>query len=171
VSARSWTNQLQGPSHALRLFAIDLPGHGESDPIEDATVEGYADVARGLLNELGTGPVFVAGHSLGGAVVLALAARHAEVVKGLVLLSTCAKLPERDSSLGRLLWYLPGPMRKLVFFSMAKKILFGSGALSGAVRLGMEEIRTWQRLRPWTWRRWHGASVFPRLSCAGARTS
>jgi pimeloyl-ACP methyl ester carboxylesterase len=141
VSARSWTNQLRGLGHALRVFAIDLPGHGESDPIPEATVERYADAASGLLDALGSGPVFAAGHSLGGAVAQALAARHAEVVKGLVLLSTCAKLPERDSSLGRLLWYLPGPVRKLVFFSVAKKILFAPGAPTGAVHLGMEEIR------------------------------
>lgn len=142
VSARSWTNQLQGLGRALHVLAIDLPGHGESDPIGEATVEGYADAARGLLMVLGAGRVFVAGHSLGGAVVQALAARHPGVVEGLVLLSTCAKLPGSDDSRGSFLWYLPGPLRKIVFFSMAKKAQFAPGAPRQAVLLGMEELRS-----------------------------
>lgn len=143
VSARSWTEQLRRLGHALRVLAIDLPGHGESDPRPAAAVEGYADAAHSLLEALGTGPVFVAGHSLGGAVALALAAHHPETVRGLVLLSTCAKLPEPEGSLGRVLyWYLPGPIRKFVFFWMAKKVLFGPGATARGIRLGMEEIRT-----------------------------
>ncbi|MBI4590311.1 MAG: alpha/beta hydrolase [Candidatus Rokubacteria bacterium] len=142
MSARSWTNQLWGLGQVLRVLAIDLPGHGESDPIPEATVEGYADSARALLDALDTGPVFVAGHSLGGAVAQALAARHPEVVEGLLLLSTCAKLPGGDGSLGSLLWYLPGPLRKVFFFAMAKKILFAPGAPRQVVLLGMEEIRT-----------------------------
>ncbi len=143
VSARSWTEQLRGLGRALRVLAVDLPGHGESDPGPQATVEAYADAAHGMLEALGTGPVFVAGHSLGGAVALALAARHPEAVRGLVLLSAGAKLPEAEGSMGRVLyWFLPGPLRKLVFFSMAKKVLFAPGAPSGAVRLGMEELRT-----------------------------
>lgn len=142
MSARSWTEQLRGLGEAFRVLAMDLPGHGESNPIPEATVEGYADAARGFLDALGSGPVFVAGHSLGGAVAQALAARHPEAVKGLVLLSTSAKLPETDGSLGGLLWYLPGPIRKALFFPMAKKIMFAPGARSRAIRLGMEEIRT-----------------------------
>lgn len=142
VTARSWTDQLRGLGRALRVLAIDLPGRGESDPIPEATVEGYADTALGLLKALGTGPVFVAGHSLGGGVALVLAARGPEVVGGLILLSTCAKLPETANPLGSLLWYLPGPIRKLLFFSMVKKMLFSPGAVARAVRLGMEEIRT-----------------------------
>jgi pimeloyl-ACP methyl ester carboxylesterase len=142
VSARSWTNQLLGLGQELRVLAVDLPGHGESASISDATVEGYADAARGFLDALGTGSVFVAGHSLGGAVAQALAGRHPDVVKGLLLLSTCAKLPERDGDPGRLLWYLPGPIRKVIFFSMAKKILFAPGAPRRARLLGMEEFRT-----------------------------
>ncbi len=142
VSARSWTNQLRGLGHALSVLAIDLPGHGESGPIPEATVEGYADIAGGFLDAVGTGPVFVAGHSMGGAVAQALAARHPDMVKGLVLVSTCAKLPERENLPGKLLWLLPGPIRKVIFFSMAKKILFGAGASRQARSLGMEEIRT-----------------------------
>lgn len=142
VSARSWTPQLEGLAHALPVVAIDLPGHGESDPISEPTVEEYADAAHELLEALGTGPVFVVGHSLGGAVAQALAASHPDAVKGLVLVAACAKLPPSDSSPGRLLWFLPGPIRKVVFFWTVKKILFAPGARREAVLLGMEEIRT-----------------------------
>ena len=141
VSARSWTAQLEGLGQGLRVLAIDLPGHGESDLMPEATVQAYADAARALVETLRLGPVFVAGHSLGGAVAVALAGRYPNMVKGLILLSTCAKLPETDSSLEGLLWYLPGPIRKIVFFSMAKKILFAPGARGRAVQVGMEEIR------------------------------
>ena len=63
-------------------------------------------------------------------------------MKGLVLLASCAKLPRVDGPGERWLAYLPGPLRKLVFFSMAKKILFGPGAPDGAVSLGMQELRS-----------------------------
>jgi len=141
VSARSWTAQLEGLGRGIRVLAIDLPGHGESDLMPEATVQAYADAARALVETLRLGPVFVAGHSLGGAVAVALAGRSPTIVKGLILLSTCAKLPETDGSLEGLLWYLPGPIRKLVFFSMTKKTLFAPGARGRAVQVGMEEIR------------------------------
>lgn len=107
VSARAWLHQLRGLGASLRVLAVDLPGHDESDPIAEPTVEGYAEGAHELLGVLGTGPVFVAGHSLGGAVAQALAARHPEAVRALVLVSTCAKLPESERP-ARLSWYLPG---------------------------------------------------------------
>ncbi len=142
VSARSWSLQLQNLGHELQVLAIDLPGHGESDPIEKATLEGYADAARSLLAALGTGPVFVAGHSLGGAVAQVLAARHPEVVKGLALLSTCVKLPETDGRLQRFYRFLPAPIRTVLFLWMAKKLLFSPSASRQAMLLGMKEILT-----------------------------
>jgi len=141
VSARSWTFQLQNLGRALRVLAVDLPGHGESDPIDAMTLDGYADAARGLLNGLGIGPVLVAGHSLGGAVAQVLAARHPEMVRGLVLISTCAKLPERSGFLQRFYRCLPGFIQKILFFSTAKKILFSPFASRQAMALGMEELR------------------------------
>ena len=58
VSARSWIHQLQGLAGTLRVPALDLPGHGESAPIRKPSVEGF------ILDALGTGAVWVAGHSL-----------------------------------------------------------------------------------------------------------
>ncbi|OLC35598.1 MAG: hypothetical protein AUH81_09860 [Candidatus Rokubacteria bacterium 13_1_40CM_4_69_5] len=140
VSARYWTEQLRGLAKALQVLALDLPGHGESDSIADSSVEAYADVVAGFLAVLGTGPVVVAGHSLGGAVGLALAVRRERAVRGLVLLSSCAKVSRTNSWTENLLSYLPGPLRKILFFMAAKKMLFAPGASDLAVRLGMQEL-------------------------------
>lgn len=140
VSARSWTEQLRGLAPALRVLALDLPGHGQSDSAPDSSVEAYADAVADFLAALRTGPVFVAGHSLGGAVALALAGRRPDAVRGLILLSSCAKLERSDSWAEHLLSYLPGPLRKVLFFMMARKLLFAPGASELAVRLGMQEL-------------------------------
>ena len=146
VSARSWMPQLQGLAGTLQVLALDLPGHGESGPIWKPSVEGFADTAHRLLQVLGTGPVWVAGHSLGGAVALALAARHPERVKGLVLISSCARLPESTTPVQRLIWQLlPTPVRKFLFALTVQRILFAPGAPPQAVVLGMEELQACRR--------------------------
>ena len=142
VSAGSWVNQLRGLLTAFRVAAIDLPGHGKSDPIPRASVEEYAETVAMFLEALGSGPVLVVGHSLGGAIAIALAAQRPHVVTGLVLLASCAKLPWVDSSWGRLLPYLPGPLWKTFFISTAQKLLFARGVPGHAVSLGMQELRS-----------------------------
>src|SRR5207237_974360 len=52
VSAGYWVNQLRGLGRALRVVAIDLPGHGASDPIEGASVEAYAETTAHFLELL-----------------------------------------------------------------------------------------------------------------------
>ncbi len=142
VSARCWTNQLSGLGGALPVLAIDLPGHGESDASEAASVEEYARAVGGTLDALRHGPVIAVGHSLGGAVAIALADQRPDAVRGLVLLASCVKIPHTDSVGERVLAALPGPLRKVVFFSMAKKILFAPGARANAVSLGLQELRS-----------------------------
>ena len=66
--------------------AVDLRGHGESDRVEDgfdmATV---ADDLAAVLTEVTFAPALVAGQSWGGNVVVELAARHPELVRGVLL--------------------------------------------------------------------------------------
>jgi pimeloyl-ACP methyl ester carboxylesterase len=141
VSAGYWVNQLRSLGEVFRVAAIDLPGHGKSDPIPQASVEAYSETVARLLEALDTGPVLVVGHSLGGAVAIALAARRPHLVTGLVLISSCAKLPWVDASRERWLACLPGPLRKILFFWMAQKLLFSASAPNHAVSLGMQELR------------------------------
>lgn len=140
MSARSWVNQLLTPG-AVRMIAVDLPGHGESDPPPGVSVEEYAAVVAEFLFALECGPVVVIGHSLGGAVAIALAARHPALVRGLVLIASYVKLPLVDSVGERLVAYLPGPLRRLVFFSMVKKVLFAPQAPADAIEVAMRDLR------------------------------
>jgi len=141
VSARTWVNQLRGLSDVLRPIAIDLPGHRESDPVSDPTLATYADTAYQALRQLATGPAFVAGHSLGGAVAQVLVTRHPEMVRGLVLVSTCARVPPEDGS-QRLLGFVPAPFRRAVFLWAVRKTLLAPSASTNAIELTLEEIRS-----------------------------
>lgn len=142
MSARSWVNQLQRLPRALRIIALDLPGHGASDSRQVSSVEEYAAAVADFLIALDSGPVVVVGHSLGGSIAIALAARHQALVRGLVLIASCVKLPLVDSVGERLVAYLPGPLRRLFFFSMAKKVLFAPGARADAIAVTMQELRS-----------------------------
>jgi len=141
MSARSWALQLRGLSANLQVLALDLPGHGASDPIAEASVERYVDATHVLLHALDTGPVFVAGHSLGGSVALALAARQPELVKGLVLISSCAKIPRNSGTFQTLLGSLPLPFRRMIFSSTARSFLFALGATNSAIQMALRDLR------------------------------
>jgi pimeloyl-ACP methyl ester carboxylesterase len=131
--------QLRGLSDVLKLIALDLPGHRESDPVSEPTLTTHADAACRALRLLETGPVFVAGHSLGGAVAQVLATRYPEMVKGLILVSTCAKVPPQEGS-HTLLGFVPAPFRRAVVSWAARKMLLGPSAPSHAVDLTLQEI-------------------------------
>jgi pimeloyl-ACP methyl ester carboxylesterase len=142
MSAHSWVRQLQDPGGALRLVALDLPGHGQSNPAPGTSVDDYAATVADFVDALETGPAVIVGHSLGGSIAIALAARRPDLVRGLVLIASCVKLPLVDSVGERLVAYLPGPLRRLVFFSMVKKVLFAPGAPDDAVTVTMQELRS-----------------------------
>jgi len=72
--------------HGVSSVALDLPGFGASPlPHEIGGARLYADLVATLIAEDFVTPVVLVGHSFGGRVALVLAARHPELVRGLVL--------------------------------------------------------------------------------------
>ncbi|MGI9658621.1 MAG: alpha/beta fold hydrolase [Gaiellaceae bacterium] len=61
----------------FRLLSFDSRGYGQSDrPLEQYTIEGWADEGAALLDALGLERVLVHGASMGGMVAIAFAGRH-----------------------------------------------------------------------------------------------
>lgn len=75
-----------------RVVSVDLRGHGESDaPEQEYTIEGFADDLAWMIGELGLDHPIVVGHSMGGTVVVQLAASRGNLLGGIVLLDPTAR--------------------------------------------------------------------------------
>ena len=71
-----------------RCVAPEMPGWGDSEkPNVPYTFEWYADWLAELLQVRNTGPVLVAGHSMGATIALVFALRHPSLVRKLALLN------------------------------------------------------------------------------------
>ena len=80
---------LQEPLAAkYQVYALDLPGHGTSaKDVGDGTLGVLADAVTGVLDALGAGRAHLVGHSMGGAVALAVAARDPSRIASLTLIA------------------------------------------------------------------------------------
>jgi pimeloyl-ACP methyl ester carboxylesterase len=88
----SWEPQLAALSETRRVVAWDLPGYGDSPPLAGpCTFTALADAVAALVADLGAPSVHLVGISFGGMIAQYAAARHPEVVRSLVLLSTSPK--------------------------------------------------------------------------------
>ncbi len=80
---------LQEPLAArYRVYALDLPGHGSSSKdVGDGSVGLLADAVTGVLDAVGADRAHLVGHSLGGAVAVAAAARDPGRIGSLTLIA------------------------------------------------------------------------------------
>ena len=103
----SWAAQLASLARRRRVIAWDAPGYGESDLLPGAAPRAadYAAAALGLADALGLERFVLLGHSLGGIMAAALAARHPARLERLVLSAPAAGYgkapdPEREARIG-----------------------------------------------------------------------
>jgi pyruvate dehydrogenase E2 component (dihydrolipoamide acetyltransferase) len=80
---------LQEPLAAkYQVYALDLPGHGTSaKDVGDGTLGVLADAVTGVLDALGADRAHLVGHSMGGAVALAVAGREPGRIASLTLIA------------------------------------------------------------------------------------
>lgn len=100
------------PGHDV--FALDLPGHGRSQPPGRDNIDAYAGLVIEWANALGLPPFVIAGHSMGGAIALMCALDHDQQVAGLALIGTAARLRVNPDILNGLRDDLPGLSARLV---------------------------------------------------------
>lgn len=89
-----WDYQIGAFEHSHRCIAIDMPGFGQSSPPEaprTASMQAWADVVAGALDQLGVDSATIVGASMGGYLAMALLRHHPARVHQLVLVGTRAR--------------------------------------------------------------------------------
>jgi pimeloyl-ACP methyl ester carboxylesterase len=83
-----WAGQLQHLRPTRRAVALDLRGHGRSEPPKngDYSIAAMAEDVATVVNTLGLGRLVLVGHSMGGGVALTYAGTHPDRVAALLLL-------------------------------------------------------------------------------------
>ena len=103
----------------FRMVAIDRPGFGYSDFGNAMNLAEQSVVISPLFHHIGNGqPIFLVGHSLGGPMIIKLAADNAGMAAGLVLLAGSTDPAEEKPEKWRpvlyktpLNWLVPGALR------------------------------------------------------------
>jgi pimeloyl-ACP methyl ester carboxylesterase len=88
----TWSCQKGFFEREFNPMIIELPGHGESGGEGEKEITRYAEEVYAFLQTVGAKKVFLVGHSMGGAIVQTLALTHPEVIRGIVLVGTGARL-------------------------------------------------------------------------------
>ena len=84
----AWAPQIDRLAENFRVVAVDLPGHGLSAPLgRPPQLANFVAWFGQVLDELGLGPVNVAGHSMGARIATGIAATAPEKVKRVALLN------------------------------------------------------------------------------------
>jgi len=90
-------------SENFQVVCIDLPGHGQSDNINDVhSMELMADCVAQLLASIHIKKTVVIGHSMGGYVALAFAERYKGMVAGLTLFHSMAFADSAEAHINRM---------------------------------------------------------------------
>jgi pimeloyl-ACP methyl ester carboxylesterase len=135
------TGQMRNFTHSLvdlltdefRVIAIDRPGSGYSKraPGAPAGLSAQGDLIANFICSMGLERPLVVGHSLGGAIALALALDRPECVGGLALIAPLTHPQE----------HVPAPFRALAIrSSVQRKILAWTIAVPTAIRRGRETV-------------------------------
>jgi pimeloyl-ACP methyl ester carboxylesterase len=104
-SSRDWELQMDAFEEYFKVITLDLRGHGKtSKPRGPYNMPLFAADTAWLIKELGIGPVFVLGISLGGMVGFQLAIDHPEIVGGLVIVNSTPDMKPRSVSERITLW-------------------------------------------------------------------
>lgn len=88
----TWSYQKSFFEKQFNPIIIELPGHGKSGGEGEEEIERYAEHLHSFLKAMNIQEVYLVGHSMGGAITQKTALSHPEVIKGIVLVGTGAKL-------------------------------------------------------------------------------
>src|SRR6478609_8604143 len=95
--AHWWTHVAATFAEQFRVLAVDLSGHGDSVHRERYALEQWTDEVMAVADAGAiNGPPVVIGHSMGGFVTIATAARHADRLSGVIVCDSPVTEPDPE---------------------------------------------------------------------------
>lgn len=94
LQAAMWDYQIEALEGTHRCIAVDMPGFGQSPPPDapgDASMQAWAALVIGVLDQLGVDEATFVGASMGGYLAMALLRHHPQRVRQLVLADSRAR--------------------------------------------------------------------------------
>jgi len=119
----TWSYQKSFFEKEFNPVIVELPGHGASGGEGEEDVGKYAEHVYAFLKALELEKVFLVGHSMGGAITQTLALTHAEMMKGIVLVGTGARLKVFPMILDGIRSNFEETVRKINQFAFSRKVL------------------------------------------------
>jgi pimeloyl-ACP methyl ester carboxylesterase len=101
-SSPLWRNIWDELSRSFTLFMPDFPGSGNSVLEKDTGIGDMADCVKSIMDTEGISKAVVAGHSMGGYVAFAFAAKYLERVQGLSLIHSIPLPDDEEKKKNRL---------------------------------------------------------------------
>jgi len=118
----TWSYQKGFFEKEFNPVIIELPGHGESGGEGEEEIGKYAEHVYAFLKALGLQKVFLVGHSMGGAIAQTLALTREELIKGIVLVGTGARLKVFPMILDGIKNNFEETVRKINQFAFSRKV-------------------------------------------------
>jgi pyruvate dehydrogenase E2 component (dihydrolipoamide acetyltransferase) len=94
----NWLFNIDALGEVATVYALDLPGHGQSTKsLAKPGLKSMTEALASFMDKLGLGKAHLAGHSMGGAIAMQMAADHPEKVKSLTLICSAGLGPDIGS--------------------------------------------------------------------------
>ncbi|NLW34159.1 alpha/beta fold hydrolase [Syntrophorhabdus aromaticivorans] len=121
-SSEYWYYQKEHLKRHMEVLTIDLPGHGRSVGDGCRSIEEFREAVREALQKLGIKKCYMAGHSMGGAIAMSFALAYPDILKGIVLICTGARLRALPAILDGLMKDKEATVRMIIDYAFSRKI-------------------------------------------------
>jgi pimeloyl-ACP methyl ester carboxylesterase len=120
-SSKSWFYQTENLKTSMEVALIDLSGHGNASDSEGyVSIDEQRNSIYRVLKTSGIEKCYIAGHSMGGAIAIFCALAFPEMLKGLVLAGTGARLKVFPEILEGIKKDKEKTLRNVISFAFAK---------------------------------------------------
>jgi pimeloyl-ACP methyl ester carboxylesterase len=106
-----WKTNAPALARQMRVIAIDLPGHGESDKPQMAyTMDLFAQAIEAVLRDAGVESAVLAGHSMGAPVIRQFYRKYPNKTRALIIVDGSLKPFDNPEAMKKLMGLLRGPV-------------------------------------------------------------